>query len=218
MELLLHFTWQQRLLPLEPLLTTDGRRVEVIDPGLHNTNAGPDFFNAKVRIDDTLWVGNVEIHERSSDWYKHHHEADGANYGNVILHVVGEADCAVSIAGEEVPQLVIPVPKAIADNYDTLMREEHFPPCYRVIPQLSSIDKSSWLSALTIERLQEKTERIEGYLKESCFDWEQTFFIALARNFGFGVNAEVFELWAKNLPLKVVGKHRDDAFQVEALF
>ena len=218
MELLLHFTWQQRLLPLEPLLTTDGRRVEVIDPGLHNTNAGPDFFNAKVRIDDTLWVGNVEIHERSSDWYKHHHEADGANYGNVILHVVGEADCAVSIAGEEVPQVVIPVPKAIADNYDTLMREEHFPPCYRVIPQLSSIDKSSWLSALTIERLQEKTERIEGYLKESCFDWEQTFFIALARNFGFGVNAEVFELWAKNLPLKVVGKHRDDAFQIEALF
>ncbi|MBR4128050.1 MAG: DUF2851 family protein, partial [Bacteroidaceae bacterium] len=155
MELLLHFTWQQRLLPLEPLLTTDGRRVEVIDPGLHNTNAGPDFFNAKVRIDDTLWVGNVEIHERSSDWYKHHHEADGANYGNVILHVVGEADCAVSVAGEEVPQVVIPVPKAIADNYDTLMREEHFPPCYRVIPQLSSIDKSSWLSALTIERLQE---------------------------------------------------------------
>ena len=218
MELLLHFTWQQRLLPLEPLITTEGHRVEVIDPGLHNTNSGPDFFNAKVRIDDTLWVGNVEIHERSSDWYKHHHEKNETNYGNVILHVVGEADCAVSIAGKEVPQVVIPVPKVIADNYEKLMREEHFPPCHQVIPQLSSIEKSSWMAALTIERLQEKTERIENYLKESCFDWEQTFFIALARNFGFGVNAEVFELWAKNLPLKVIGKHRDNAFQIEALF
>ena len=218
MELLLHFTWQQRLLPLEPLITTEGHRVEVIDPGLHNTNSGPDFFNAKVRIDDTLWVGNVEIHERSSDWYKHHHEKNETNYGNVILHVVGEADCAVSIAGKEVPQVVIPVPKVIADNYEKLMREEHFPPCHQVIPQLSSIEKSSWMAALTIERLQEKTERIESYLKESCFDWEQTFFIALARNFGFGVNAEVFELWAKNLPMKVIGKHRDNAFQIEALF
>lgn len=218
MELLLHFTWQQRLLPSEPLITTEGHRVEVIDPGLHNTNSGPDFFNAKVRIDDTLWVGNVEIHERSSDWYRHHHEKNETNYGNVILHVVGEVDCAVSIAGKEVPQVVIPVPKVIADNYEKLMREEHFPPCHQVIPQLSSIEKSSWMAALTIERLQEKTERIESYLKDSCFDWEQTFFIALARNFGFGVNAEVFELWAKNLPLKVIGKHRDNAFQIEALF
>ena len=218
MELLLHFTWQQRLLPLAPLLTTDGRSVEVIDPGLHNTNAGPDFFNAKVRIDGTLWVGNVEIHERSSDWFKHHHEADDANYGNVILHVVGEADCSVSIAGEEVPQVVLPVPQEIANNYDTLMREQHFPPCHSIIPKISSIDKNSWLTALTVERLQEKTERIEGYLRDNCNDWEQTFFIALARNFGFGVNAEPFELWAKSLPLQVVGKHRDDAFQVEALF
>ena len=218
MELLLHFTWQQRLLPLEPLLTTDGRRVEVIDPGLHNTNAGPDFFNAKVRIGETLWVGNVEVHEKSSDWYKHHHEADSANYGNVILHVVGEADCPVRIADEEVPQVVLPVPQTIADNYERLMREEHFPPCHRVISQISSIDKSGWLTALTVERLQEKTERIEGYLQESCNNWEQAFFIALARNFGFGVNADAFELWAKSLPLKVVGKHRDDAFQIEALF
>ena len=218
MELLLHYTWQQRLLPLGPLLTTDGRPVEVIDSGLHNTNAGPDFFNAKVRIGETLWVGNVEVHEKSSDWYKHHHEADGANYGNVILHVVGEADCPVRIAGEEVPQVVLPVPKIIADNYEKLMREEHFPPCHQVISQISSIDKSSWLTALTVERLQEKTARIEGYLRENCNDWEQAFFIALARNFGFGVNADAFELWAKSLPLKVVGKHRDDAFQVEALF
>ena len=99
MELLLHFTWQQRLLPLGPLQTTDGRNVEVIDPGLHNTNAGPDFFNAKVRIGETLWVGNIEVHERSSDWYAHRH-GDSADYNNVILHIVGEADCAVQIAGE----------------------------------------------------------------------------------------------------------------------
>ena len=76
MEELLHYTWKHRLLPLQPLKTTDGRPVEVIDPGLHNRNAGPDFFNAKVRIGDTLWVGNVEIHLRASDWYQHGHDSD----------------------------------------------------------------------------------------------------------------------------------------------
>ena len=217
MELLLHFTWQQRLLPLSPLTTTDRRPVEVIDPGLHNTNAGPDFFNAKVRIGETLWVGNIEVHERSSDWYAHRH-GDSADYNNVILHIVGEADCAVQIAGEEVPQLVLPIPESIRANYEALMHEAHFPPCFRAIPDVSPIERSGWLTALTVERLQEKTERIEGYLRENCNDWEQAFFIALARNFGFGVNADAFELWAKSLPLKVVGKHRDDAFQVEALF
>ena len=58
MELLLHYVWQQKLWPSTPLATTDGQPVDIIDPGLHNRNAGPDFFNAKIKIGGTLWAGN----------------------------------------------------------------------------------------------------------------------------------------------------------------
>ena len=85
MEQLLHYIWKHRILPLHELRTTDGRAVEIIDPGLHNTHSGPDFFNAKLRIDGTMWVGNVEIHERSADWFMHSHDQDPA-YNNVVLH------------------------------------------------------------------------------------------------------------------------------------
>ena len=97
MEQLLHYVWKHRLFPLRELETTDGKRVEVIDPGLHNRNAGTDFFNAKVNIGRTLWVGNVEIHDKASDWYLHHHDRD-PRYNNVVLHVVGEVDTDVQNA------------------------------------------------------------------------------------------------------------------------
>ena len=103
MEQLLHYVWKHKLFPLRELETTDGKHVEVIDPGLHNRNAGPDFFNAKVTIGSTLWVGNVEIHDKASDWYLHHHDSD-PRYNNVVLHVVGEVDTDVKNAqGEYLP-------------------------------------------------------------------------------------------------------------------
>ena len=58
MEHLLHYVWKHKLFPLKVLQTTNGLPVEVIDPGLQNPNAGPDFFNAKLKIDGALWVGN----------------------------------------------------------------------------------------------------------------------------------------------------------------
>lgn len=114
MEQLLHYVWKHRLYPLVPLATTDGQGVEVIDPGLHNRNAGPDFFNAKVRIGGTLWVGNVEIHTHAADWYTHGHDQD-ARYDNVVLHVVEEADTqVVTHTGRRLPQLCLPVPNMCA--------------------------------------------------------------------------------------------------------
>lgn len=118
MEQLLHYVWKHRMFPLDPLATTDGQPVEVIDAGLHNRNAGPDFFNAKVKINGTLWVGNVEIHDRSSDWYRHGHDKDDA-YDNVILHVVGCADCeARTRRGDTLPQLVLSVPADVSRRYE----------------------------------------------------------------------------------------------------
>ena len=218
MEKLLHYVWQHRIYPLGTLHTEDGAEVDIIDPGLHNFNAGPDFFNAKVKIGGQLWVGNVEIHERASDWFRHQHQQDAA-YNNVVLHVVSVADeQALTLDGKSLPQLILTVPPEILRNYEELLHEDTFPPCYRIIPHLPDIKKHAWLAALTAERLEDKTNRLRGYLQRTRNDWERTFFIALARNFGFSVNSETFEEWAFLIEPSAVGKHRDNAFQVEAFF
>ncbi len=210
--------WKHKIHPLEPLLTTDGRRVEVLDAGLQNPHAGPDFFNAKLRIGDTLWVGNVELHSLASDWVRHGHHHDVA-YNNVILHVVEQADVEVVCAnGRPVPQLVLPIPTQVSGRYNELLQTDRFPPCYRVVPQLSPLTIHSWLSALQVERLEQKTCTIRARLKQTDNHWEDVFFITLSRNFGFGVNGDTFEWWASRLPFRAVDKHRDNLLQVEALF
>lgn len=218
MEQLLHYVWKHRLLPLTPLCTVDGQEVEVIDPGLHNHDAGPDFFNAKVRIGGTLWVGNVEIHLRSSDWARHGHQTD-ESYDNTILHVVEVADTEVCTAdGRQPPQLVVPIPENVRQHYAELQRTEDYPRCWRIIPQLSRLMVHAWMSALLCERLQQRADRCLGWLRAVNGDWERTLFMALARNFGFGLNGDAFEEWGRHLPLHAAAKHRDDLFQLEALF
>lgn len=218
MEQLLHYVWKHKLFPSAPLTGTGGERIEVIDPGLHNSHAGPDFFNAKIKVDGTLWVGNVELHERSSYWYRHGHDRD-KTYDNVVLHVTAVADKAVRTAsGRLLPQLELHVPGYVEANYNELLTEEAYPPCWRIIPDMDLLTVHGWLSALTAERLEEKSRRIADWLHRTGGDWEQTLFVTLARNFGFGVNSEAFENWAATIPMAAAGKHRDDLFQIEALF
>ena len=218
MEQLLHYTWKHKLFPLKALLTTDGREVEIIDTGLHNRNAGPDFFNAKIIVDGTLWVGNIEIHQRSSDWYSHGHEKD-EHYNNVILHVVGSADTDVYTAdGRCLPQLILPVPEHVEQHYRELLSVDQYPPCYKIIPSLSKLMVHSWLSALQTERLEQKTEAIRRRVEYCDGSWEAGYFVTLARNYGFGINGDAFEAWAKSIPLHAVDHHRDDLFQIESIF
>ena len=219
MEQLLHYCWKHRLLPLGELHTTDGRTVEVIDPGLYNRrNAGPDFFNAKVKLDGTLWVGNVEIHEKASDWYAHGHETDAA-YDNVVLHVCRQANKpVVTSKGLELPQLEIEVPRSVSDNYRELLNEDQYPPCYRIVPSLSALTIHAWMSALQTERLEQKTVAIEQRAHRAADSWEAAYFTTLARNYGFGINGDAFEEWANAIPLNSVAHHRDDLFQIEAIF
>ena len=218
MELLIHYCWKHRLFPLKEMITTDGQTVEVIDPGLHNHHAGPDFFNAKVKINGTLWVGNVEIHERSSDWYLHGHDHDPA-YDNVILHVARVIDRDVKTAkGDYLPQLQMDIPPLVSEHYEQLLHEDQYPPCYRMIPDLTRLMVHSWMSALQTERLEQKTEAIYERVKRCEGSWEAGYFVTLARNYGFGVNGEAFEQWAYHIPLGSVAHHRDDLFQIEAIF
>lgn len=217
-ERLLHYVWQHRLWQPARLFTTDGKEVEVIHTGRPNIHAGPDFSNATVRHGGMLWAGNIEIHFSSADWYTHGHDKDPA-YDNVVLHVCCHANReVVTSAGISVPQVEIRVPDYVQANYERLLAEMEYPPCFRVVPNLSPLKLHAWLDKMGVERLEQKTLRIEKYLETTGGDWERVFFIALSRAFGFGVNAEAFEHWASNVPLSVAAHHRDDLFQVEALF
>lgn len=218
MEKLLHYVWKHKLLPLRELTTTDGRSVEVIDPGRHNSDAGPDFFNAKVKIDGTLWVGNVEIHDSSSDWYLHGHDHDKA-YDNVVLHVAENVDRDVTTTeGRLIAQMQLSVPQNVRENYEELLSADRYPPCYKIVPQLPRLTVHSWMAALQAERLERKTVDIKRRAAAMDGSWEDAYFVTLARNYGFGINSDTFEQWALNVPLSKVGHHRDDLFQIEAIF
>ena len=200
------------------LRTTTGKPVEVIDAGLPNTNAGPDFVNAKLKIDGTLWVGNVEVHTVASDWMRHGHDKDVA-YDNVILHVAETVDCEVFRAnGAPVPQLQLSCPESIRRHYAELTHAEIYPPCYSILSSLPKLTVHSWLSALQVERFEQKARAIAARLEHCNNHWEDVFFITLSRNFGFGLNGDAFEAWANHLPFRAIDKHRDNLFQVEAFF
>ncbi|WP_336528552.1 DUF2851 family protein [Bacteroides acidifaciens] len=218
MEHLLHYVWKHKLFPLKVLQTTNGLPVEVIDPGLQNPNAGPDFFNAKLKINGILWVGNIEMHAHASDWFHHGHDSDKV-YDSVILHVVGEADGEITRTnGEVIPQLQLTCPEHIRAHYHELCVADQYPACYPVLASLPKLTVHSWLTALQTERLEQKARLITQRLEHCNNNWEDAFFITLARNFGFGLNGDAFETWAGLLPLRAVDKHRNDLFQIEALF
>ena len=218
MENLLHYVWKHRLFPLRPLVTTDGETVDVLDPGLHNSNAGPDFFNAKLRVDGVVWAGNVEIHAKSSDWHTHGHDRDAA-YDSVVMHVVGRDDGdAFTSSGKRLRQLVLEIPEHVTRNYDELLRSDRYPPCHGVIKTLPRLTLHSFMSRLAAERLDRKRAEVEQRVERCRGSWEQALFMTMARGFGFGVNGDAFEEWGRSVPLAAASHHRDNAMQVEALF
>lgn len=216
MEQLYHYLWQHRV--YSPVLKdVDGAEIEVLDPGIHNHDSGPDFFNSKLKINGVEWIGNVEIHIKASDWYRHGHAEDPA-YDNVILHVVGLSDKRVTRAdGSCVPQIEMTFPEKLYQTYSRLSEKTDYLKCASGLGDLPSINKTDWLETLALERMQQKAEKVKEILQSTSGDWEQTCFILLARGLGFGLNGDPFEMLAKSLPLKILHHHSDNPFQIEAL-
>lgn len=213
----MHYIWWHRLFRSEQLMTNDGRRVRVIDTGLMNDDAGPDFFNAKIQIDNQTWVGNVEIHVRASDWFRHNHNTDPA-YDSVILHVVQKDDAPVRRSnGEIIPQMVLNLPSNFNDNLHSLMNAKTQLPCAPFLQQMPSITVAEWLDRMAVQRLQNKAERTLELLEQYHGSWEDVCYITLSRNLGFGVNNDAFERLAKRTPLRVLQKHSDSLLQIEAI-
>jgi hypothetical protein len=213
----LQYIWENRLFFGEGLKTSDGERLEVIAVGKRNTNSGPDFFNAKIKIEDTIWVGNVEIHKAASDWKKHNHQNDKA-YHNVILHVVENNDEQILIDDKsKIPTLEIDYPDHLRINYQNLLDAKTWIACENQFHKIDPIVLQLGFNRLMIERLEDKTETIIERLQQNNNDWNTTFYQFLARMFGFKVNAIPFELLAKSLSIDVLAKHKNSLFQIEAL-
>ena len=226
-EAYLHYVWRYGLYDqLIPTGELAGARIEVLESGELNTDAGPDFFAAKIRINDLLWVGCVEIHHASAEWYHHHHDSDPA-YRSVILHVVEQDNRPIALAsGASLPTCLLMVPHRPEDKDIPRGYSPTALPCTQSparggslapLGQLSHEARSAWLQCLLRSRLREKVQAVEDLLHRCEGDWGQTFYSLLVRYFGFGLNNEAMERLALSLPYTILMKHRDHLDQIEAL-
>ena len=214
-ERLLQYIWQFQHFNARNLQTTLGEPLQILSCGSLNTNQGPDFINAKIKIDTTIWAGNIEIHIKSSDWVLHHHSDDN-NYRNIILHVVWQDDMV-----EKLPFPTIEIQQHVSTvllgRYEELMQSALFIPCQHHIQQVSALSFTAWKERLLVERLQQRAVYIEKLLQKNNQHWEETFWWLIARNFGIKINSEAFEKIAQTIPVNILGKHKSQIQQLEAL-
>ncbi len=218
-EQLLHYAWRTRRFSSENLVTTKGEPIEILHPGHLNNDAGPDFLLARIKIGDTVWAGQVEMHLRSSDWQKHGHQHDPA-YDNVILHVVYEDDLPVHRAGgSPIPCLEMKnrISRRLAIHYERLIHTESWVPCAERLSEADELTRSLWLDRMATERLQAKADQMAEALQLQEWDWEEVCFQFLSRSLGGKVNAEPMQMLAERTPLSLIRKYRNSLFQVEAL-
>lgn len=214
---LVKFLWKYRLFTSIPLKTISGKIVEIVSPGEINSDAGPDFFNAKIKLDGVLWAGNVEIHTDSSDWERHGHHTDRA-YNNVILHVVTEYKRNVyTLEGRELETLVVAVDDYLMQRFWQLQYSDSKIPCAPFINDVSILSIKSWLDALAAERLETRINAVNLLVEQLHGDWEETLYRYLARSLGTSLNSLPFEMLAKAAPLALIRRHCTTLTQAEAL-
>ena len=214
-EKLLHYIWQYQLYNKICLESIIGQPIQILSHGWLNHNQGPDFLNAKIKIEDTIWVGNIEIHVNTSDWEKHKHSED-ENYKNVILHVVWNHDKNLNLSFPTI-ELKSKVAKLLIQKYKLLMESKTFIPCQNNIKIVDDLNIEKYKERLLIERLQEKSIFIESLLIENNNNWNETIWLILARSFGGKINGQAFETIAKSIPLGILLQNRHSLFQIEAI-
>ena len=216
---ILQYIWKFQYYNNHNLQSTNGDNVLVIYQGNNNSNQGPDFIEAKIKINDTLWIGNIEIHINSSHWNLHRHSTDN-NYNNVILHVVWNHDVEIKDSnGNNLPMLELQnrVSNLLLEKYKQLMEKPQFIPCEKLVPNLSGLALTSWKERLLSERLLLKSGNIFQVLQKNKFHWEETFWWLIASNFGLKVNSEMFRKVAESLSLNILAKHKNNIIQIESL-
>lgn len=215
----LHYIWKSGNFDIHDLSTTKGEELQIFKKGFYNTNSGPDFSDARIKLGDTTWAGNIEVHIKSSDWEKHGHTAD-KNYDSIVLHVVYEDDKPVKRSnGELIPTLELKnrITGQVYGKYLYLMGAKSWIPCAKEFGSIDGFVRDNWLDRVLIQRLERKSGEILQNLQHLNNDLEEAFYVQLAGNFGFKINTEPFKRLARSLPYKVIAKHRYSLVQIEAL-
>jgi len=214
----LHYLWRFRLFN-QPLYTTQNEAVEVLFPGMQNTDAGPDFIQTKIKIGNTIWAGNAELHLLASDWNRHQHQNDKA-YNNTVLHIVYRCDAEIELEnGEPIPCLELKnkFDLALFKKYEGFLKSKKWIPCSGQLKAIPEMTFQALYSRMSIERLENKTTEILKRLEHNKNDWEETFYQVLAGGFGLKINEEIFRALAETLPLQKVLRQQKNLFQMEAL-
>ena len=215
----LHYVWQHRHYDFQNLKTTEGLDVSVVFPGYHNFDAGPDFLQAVVNIGGMRWIGSVEIHCRSSDWLRHHHQDDD-KYKSVILHVVYEHDMEIPLDENEfIPTLELRglIHRDMFIRYETLMKMPDMLLCRSQLPKMEPLVVQNQMSGVLLERLLRRQNGFQSTLMCCQQDWNELTYRTLAISFGCKKNGTAFELLAQSLPLRIVRAHLSSRLQIYAL-
>lgn len=223
-ETFLYFIWQFQYFTKLALTTTDGERLQVLHPGFRNHDAGPDFTNARLLINDVEWVGTVEMHPRTSDWLAHRHQHDRA-YDNVILHVVWQDDRQTTgrrvdrANGTPLPTLALCslTDATVLDRYQALTDSPDAIPCAGQFRSVSPLRITSMLDKAMLQRLERKALDVRQVVEQTGGDWEEVAYRLLAVNMGFKINADPMRQLSRAVPLKALLKHRNAPVQVEAM-
>ncbi len=213
----LQFIWKTKLFKNHELHSTNGDQLEIIEIGKHNKDAGPDFFDARIKINEVLWAGNVEIHVKSSMWHQHKHHKDEA-YNNVILHVVFENDVEVFLSDKrKLPCLILEFDEELFYTYKQLMDSAQWIPCHKEIKTVAHFFVKNWLDRMILERLERKAFEVKNILSLNKNSWEESFYQLISRYFGMKVNADPFQQLSQALPLKTLARQKNSLLQIEAL-
>ena len=213
----LHFLWKNQHLTGIRLTSPENSRIEVLDPGMHNHDSGPDFFNAKVVINGTTWAGNVELHINASDWIKHGHREDKA-YDSVILHVVCFNDCQITrTTGETIPAVMLRFPTLMWDTYNQLLNSGKWIACQEQLYRISPLHVAQWTSSLMVEKLREKSEMMRRNMEELHGQWDAILSRIIFRSFGLPVNTIPFEMLSLLVPYALLLRNKGNPFALEAI-
>lgn len=215
----IQYVWMHGLFEMRNLCSKEGQRIEIIDRGKLNKHSGPDFSNAKIKIDGMYWIGNVEIHLKSDEWFKHKHNFDPA-YDNTILHVVYEyTEPCYRTNGSELCslELIDKIHPKILESYQKLHFSNSKIACSQHIKNVKIIAIQQSLDRALVNRIENKSEWMYEWLRKTSGDWHSVFMSSLIRSFGFGVNGEAFEQLAMNLPVQLLCKNAHDPIQIQAL-
>ena len=216
----LNYIWQQQYYNKDGLTTEQGHQLQIISPGTLNTQAGPDFHQSRILLNNQVWVGEVEIHIKSSEWYLHQHHQDAA-YDQVILHVVWSHNREVrSTSGQPIPTLVLRkrVKEELLLKHQDLQASNLNIPCELLTPRIDTDQLQVMLQRTIKRRMERRSAEIFGLLQSCNDDWDQVAYLMYGKSFGFFVNDEAFKLLVRRVPLSIVRKIRSNLFQLEALY